>query len=226
MSTNVSTFNNWDYDNPWHWRRLFSTILVAVALWFGILWLFAELMNESTGRLPEPEPVEAQIVEIAELPLTIKTPTPHPSRPLSEPSSVPSPIHETEPPPQSETKPVALPANLVAPTPAKEDTPTVKQEHIQVPNIATPFISARAISQPKPQIPDELRQDALSTSAVARFHVASDGTTTAELVKPTTNPKLNRLLINTLKNWRFFPAMKEGKPVESTQEIVIKIEVK
>ena len=76
-----------------------------------------------------------------------------------------------------------------------------------------------------PQIPDELRQDALSTSAIARFHVATDGTATVELVKPTPNPRLNRLLLDTLKNWRFFPAIKDGKPVDSTQEISIKVNV-
>ena len=77
-----------------------------------------------------------------------------------------------------------------------------------------------------PQIPDELRQDALSAVAVARFHVAVDGTATVELIKPTSNPRLNRLLLDTLKNWRFFPSMKDGKPVASTQELSIKVEVK
>lgn len=77
-----------------------------------------------------------------------------------------------------------------------------------------------------PQIPDDLRYEAISASALARFHVAADGTATVELVKPTPNPRLNRLLLDTLKNWRFFPAMKDGKPVASTQEIVIKVDVK
>jgi len=139
---------------------------------------------------------------------------------------VPQPSLEKAPPPKLETQPVEVPKNVAAPTPPKEDIAPAKQEPVPAPSNATPYISARAISQPIPQIPDELRQDALNTSAVARFHVAPDGTTTAELVKPTPNPKLNRLLLNTLKNWRFFPAMKDGKPVESTQEIVIKIEVK
>jgi len=29
-----------------------------------------------------------------------------------------------------------------------------------------------------------------------------------------------------LKNWRFFPAVRGGKPVESTEEILIRIDVK
>ena len=76
-----------------------------------------------------------------------------------------------------------------------------------------------------PQIPDDLRQEAVNTSATVRFHVAADGTATVELSKPTQNLRLNRLLLDTLKNWRFFPAMKDGKPVASVEELVIKIDV-
>jgi periplasmic protein TonB len=76
-----------------------------------------------------------------------------------------------------------------------------------------------------PQIPDELRGEALEATAMARFHVAPDGSATVELAKPTPNPRLNHLLLNTLKNWRFFPAMKDGQPVASIEEIAIHIQV-
>ncbi|MGO9443583.1 MAG: energy transducer TonB [Thiobacillaceae bacterium] len=76
-----------------------------------------------------------------------------------------------------------------------------------------------------PQIPDELRDEALEATAMARFHVAADGSATVELAKPTPNPRLNHLLLNTLKNWRFFPAMKDGQPVSSIEEIAIHIQV-
>jgi protein TonB len=218
------SFGNWDNDTPW--RRLYWTLPAAVIIWLAILLSFAVFMGDSTDRLPEPSPVDAQLIEISEPPQTLNTSTPKQSKPLAEPTTVPQPSLEKEPPPKLETKPVNEPSNTAVPAPPKEDTIPVKQEPVRAPNTTTPYISARAISQPVPQIPDELRQEALSTSAVARFHVATDGTTTAELVKPTPNPKLNRLLLNTLKNWRFFPAIKDGKPVESTQEIVIKIEVK
>jgi protein TonB len=220
MPSSVLSFSNWELDTPW--RRLYWTLPAAVIIWLVILWSFAVFMSDTTKRLPEPPPVDAQLVEISEPPQTLAPSTPKQTRPLAEPPTVPQPSLEKEPPTKPETKPV----EEAAPTPPKEDKPPVKPEPVQVPNNAQPYTSARAISQPIPQIPDELRQDALSTSAVARFHVAPDGTTTAELVKPTPNPKLNRLLLNTLKNWRFFPAMKDGKPVESTQEIVIKIQVK
>jgi protein TonB len=86
--------------------------------------------------------------------------------------------------------------------------------------------AAQAIVQPLPTIPDELREEAFDAVATVRFHVGVDGTATFELVRPTPNPRLNQLLLTTLKNWRFFPAMKAGRPVPSVEEIVIHLQVK
>ena len=87
-------------------------------------------------------------------------------------------------------------------------------------------MGAQAIDKPLPKIPDDLREQAFSVVAVARFRIAADGTATVELATPTPNPRLNRLLLDTLKNWKFFPAMKDGKPVASVQEIRVQFEVK
>ena len=46
------------------------------------------------------------------------------------------------------------------------------------------------------------------------------------LVTPTSDPELNRVLLETLKRWRFFPALQEGKPVASTVDIRIPISVR
>lgn len=86
-------------------------------------------------------------------------------------------------------------------------------------------MGARAIYKPMPQIPDELRHDAFQGVAVARFHVAVDGSATVEIVQATTNVALNRLLLDTFKTWRFFPAMRNGQPVDSTIEIRIPITI-
>ena len=85
---------------------------------------------------------------------------------------------------------------------------------------------ARAIIRPMPQIPDDLRDGAFHSAALARFHIAVDGSVAVELTKSTPNPRLNRILLDSLKKWRFIPAIKDGKPVASTEEIVVKIEVK
>jgi periplasmic protein TonB len=87
-------------------------------------------------------------------------------------------------------------------------------------------MGARSIVRPMPQIPDDLREAAFNAVALAQFHIAVDGQAKAELVKPTQNPRLNRLLLDSLKNWRFAPAVRDGRPVESTEEIIIRIVVK
>ena len=87
-------------------------------------------------------------------------------------------------------------------------------------------VGARAIFQPLPQIPDDLRREALDVVAVARFRVEPNGAATVELVQPTPNLELNRALLETLKRWRFFPAMQDGRAVASTIDIRIPVWVK
>jgi len=47
-----------------------------------------------------------------------------------------------------------------------------------------------------------------------------------ELVEATCEPTLNRLLLESLKKWRFFSAMENGRPIASTIDIRIPIEVR
>jgi protein TonB len=87
-------------------------------------------------------------------------------------------------------------------------------------------MGARAIYKPLPEIPETLRRRALEVVAVARFQVAANGSAQVELIEPTSDPDLNRTLLESLKRWRFFPSMQDGKPVASTVDIRIPISVK
>jgi periplasmic protein TonB len=84
---------------------------------------------------------------------------------------------------------------------------------------------ARAMYAPAPTIPDDLREGTFSTIAVARFRVSAEGEVDVSLVKPTPNPRLNQILLDTLKQWKFFPAMKEGVAIKSEFELRIPIAV-
>ncbi|MCP3707293.1 energy transducer TonB [Paraburkholderia sp. CNPSo 3274] len=79
--------------------------------------------------------------------------------------------------------------------------------------------TAHPLSQPLPVLPDDLREYAYQAIALARFTIHPDGSVDVALVKPTQNPRLNQLLLETLRNWHFFPAMKQGHPVASEQDI-------
>jgi periplasmic protein TonB len=85
---------------------------------------------------------------------------------------------------------------------------------------------ARAISQPLPEIPEALLRRSIEIIAVARFKVAANGSAQVELTGPTADTDLNRALLESLRRWRFFPAMQDGKPVASTVEIRIPISVR
>lgn len=84
---------------------------------------------------------------------------------------------------------------------------------------------ARAIVKPLPEIPDDLRRGAFSSSVRVRFHVSADGSAEVELIQPGQNVRLNRIVMDSLKKWRFMPALKNGMPVPSVEEILVKLEV-
>ena len=94
------------------------------------------------------------------------------------------------------------------------------------PALAGAHMSARALYQPTPEIPEELRRQNLEAVAVARFRVAADGCAQVELVRPTNDTRLNQTLLSTLARWRFFPAMEQGRPVASDLEIRLPISVR
>jgi protein TonB len=180
---------------------------------------------------PEPEPPPAPAKdETVEMPVTPPPPPP------------PEPTVETKPPPKPNPKPApASPPRRVAPKsenpkPVEPTTPAPPsstsshplQAAPSAPNRASPGIGnmgARAIYQPLPQIPPALRRRAVELVAVARFHVAASGAADVELIEPTSDPELNRALLASLKTWRFFPAMDQGRPVASSIEIRIPISV-
>ena len=87
-------------------------------------------------------------------------------------------------------------------------------------------MGARAIFKPLPELPDSLRRRSIDLVALARFRVGADGSAQVELIEPTTDPELNHALLDSLKRWRFFPGMQDGKPVSSTVDIRVPVTVK
>ncbi len=80
---------------------------------------------------------------------------------------------------------------------------------------------AKIIHNPLPKIPDELRYEAFQSEALARFYIAASGEVmNVELVQPCANPKLNYLLLKTLRQWKF-----SSQSADSKQEIKIKFKV-
>lgn len=218
-------------DNPW--RRLPYTLGAALVFWLLLLAAFTGLLQPPPPS-PEPlAPVDAQLIEEPPPPPPRQakaTPAPAPKvEPKGAPQPAPAaprpaptpPVHSVPAPlPKAAPSPNALPSPpaKAAPAPAPAEA---KDSHAD----AQASSGARAVTKPMPTIPDDLRDEAFSASALARFHVGTDGSVSVELVKPTQNPRLNRLLLDSLKKWRFFPAMKNGKPVATTEELVVHFQV-
>lgn len=215
----MSRFAREDIGSPWrrlHWTLPLALLICAIAF----TW-FAYSMKHPANHTTEPVPINAELVE---LPPPVQPPPPVHQKNMAQlnakPAAQPAPPARLEQPDKNPA-PVA-PPSPVAPPPPPVATPSAAKN----PPALGDSRGAQAIIQPQPVIPDELRQDAMNSAATARFHIAVDGSATVELIKPTQNPRLNRLLLETLKNWKFFPAMKEGKPVVSIEDIVIRVQVK
>jgi protein TonB len=225
-------------DNPW--ERLPWTGPLALLASAALLAAFVQLL--SLGRLPEAKPplsLDAQIVVVpgparpaappAEPPPAAAEPPPPvpeivqpPEPPIVKPEPPPRPKPRAEPRPAPTARPAETPAPQTA-TPVAPPSPAAPSEASRP--IGGGQAGARAIYKPLPEFPAELRRQKLETVAIARFHVAVDGSADVEIVQATDNVALNRLLLNTFKTWRFFPATENGQPVTSTIEIRVPISV-
>lgn len=192
-----------DVGSPW--RRLYWTLPLALAICALTVALFGISMEHAAPRPPQAAPVDAQLIELP------------PGAPAQQPAEPPRPA--PPPTPQADalptpTQPAPAAPPVSPPVPAAPAAPVTIQSR-----------AAHTVSQPMPVIPDELRDEAMHERATARFHIAADGSVTVELVQPTQNPRLNRLLLEALRRWKFDPALQDGKPVPSTQDIVIRVQV-
>jgi protein TonB len=168
----------------------------------------------------------------------VEPPTPRPAPPQTEARV--EPPRDPTPPAAEELVTQAPAAAATVPVPPATAAPgTAVGPPTQAPVAALPpsrapqgvpggtdNMSARAIYKPTPEIPEAFRHRNIEMVAIARFRVAASGSAQVELIEPTSDPDLNRALLESLRRWRFFPAMQAGKPVASTLEIRIPISVK
>lgn len=189
-------------DSPW--RRLHWTLPLALLICATTFSLFAYSMWRPVLHSPDPVPVTAELVEL---------PAPAPAQPQVRQKTIEPP--RIKPAEQAVPAPPVRPSATPPPPAAQASTaPPASVNH-----------GAQALVQPLPVIPDDLREEAMNEAATARFSIGADGSATVELVKPTQNPRLNRLLLDTLKNWKFMPAIRDGQPVPSVEVMIIRLHV-
>jgi protein TonB len=184
-----------------------------------------EISRPSTPAPVPPEPASPPRAEPAPPVALPRADVPEPSAPAAESPAPASPVISM----RSSGISGDAPPTAAPPAPAARPAPS---ETASIPGAAAEGppgggkMSARAIHNPLPEIPDSLRRRNLDLVAVARFFVAANGAARVELTQPTSDPELNAALLESLKRWRFFPAMQDGKPVASTVDIRIPITVR
>ena len=214
-------------------RRLVWVVPTAIALWAILLGLFSAVLTRTAMPPPELKPLEARLVEVP--PEVGKSPpvmVPRPAAPAVAPKSNRAPA--SKPRSSSQPKATSGPAPVIrspygtrkpteAPTAETPLAPPASADENQ--SVGSDTAGAQAIYSPTPEIPDDLREDAIDVEAVARFTVSYDGTATVTLEKPTSNPRLNQVLLDTLKQWKFSPAIDNGVAIDSSLEVRIPISV-
>lgn len=224
-----------------HGTRTITGFVLAAALWSVFIHCFVDGLSESLEpvRLPT---LDARLVEIAPAPAAPPTPiaarpVPHVAAP-ARPTHVPGPMIRPSAPvasPALARSESPAPSPIAASPAATESSPGTAETSSTLSSSTGPAVStnsgasgnasAHPILQPLPVLPDDLREFVYQAVALARFTIHPDGSVDVVLVRPTQNPRLNQLLLETLHNWRFFPAMKDGHPVESEQDIRVHFSV-
>jgi protein TonB len=227
-------------------RRLLWIIPLSIAIWAILLSGFSLILMR-TKVMPQEErkAIEARLIDIPKAAgLQGNGGATHPSAPAipkAKPIVKPHPavhVKKVAPLPPVIRSPYGTEKNTEAPgveekpgastgtaTESGESGSSESGEGSGGGGIGTDTVGARAIYSPTPVIPDDLREDVMQTEAVARFNVSFDGVSEVTLEKPTSNPRLNQVLLDTLKQWKFFPAVKNGVAIASSFEVRIPITV-
>jgi protein TonB len=222
--------------------RLTLALLLALVVWIVFLSAFGHWLGASTAP-PPAKPLEMRMVEL--------DPPPVPTAPPAAPAvhTAPAPPAATKPAdkrlralpqravPPARSQPEMQSTHSVAPAPPAQTSAEAKPAAEPPAHVAaapseeksaaasSDDAAAHSISQPLPELPEHLREQAYQTVATARFMIHVDGSVDVELIKPTPNPRLNQILLESLRKWRFFPAMQAGHPVESRQDIRVHFNV-
>ena len=227
-------------DDPW--RRLPLLVIVAIVMWGVLLFSFSHILMLTAPPEPELKPIEARIVEIPPTAgLGAPAEAPKAGPPITRPVSPPKPkeIHHLKPKTLAPPVPVSPEGtlkhdeNAAPPSAAGSSGSTAPGSSAETggsseggSGIAGSDASgAHAIYAPVPKIPDELRENVFNAVAIAHFKVSYDGTVEVTLATPTPEPRINQILLDTLKAWKFFPAMKNGVAVESEFDVRIPVSV-
>lgn len=210
-------------ESRYFWQALPSAFL----LWLLLAWLLGLALTTKLPLLPVAT-IDAQLVVLAP-----SSAASHNSPPVA-PKSVALPSPQTMPDNTALKSVVKTPvldaAKLVKPadsTPAKAAVNTVPTSAVSnsprvSSGLGTENHGAQAQFKPEPKVPDDLTDAIAGLTVAARVYVAIDGTVRIELIQRAPDPRINKIVLDTLKQWTFLPAVQSGKAVASSVDLAFK----
>jgi protein TonB len=104
-------------------------------------------------------------------------------------------------------------------------SPVVAKTYDAGTEAAAQFVQAQPINSPQPEIPHDLQEDCFKSCCIARFLIKPDGAAKVKLISGSGSDEIDDITLQTLRQWKFKPAMLDGKPVESTRRIKVEFQV-
>ena len=226
---------------PPSWRRFALTGPLAAMAILAML-AASTMLKPPRPRHIEYNAIEARLVDVSPPPQPAglqggSAPVPMKPKPAEKPHHKTAEVHhpkveKTAPPVISPSETSEVGTGPAVPTTA--GPASAKDEAVGVAGgsgvgsgagVGNDASGARAIYAPTPTIPDDMRENVFNAVAIAHFKIAPDGTVVVTLAQPTPDPRLNQILLATLKEWKFFPAMKDGIAIASEFDVRIPISV-
>jgi TonB family protein len=128
--------------------------------------------------------------------------TPTPALPPTETASAP-------PAPTPQPKPVEPKPAPPQPKPVPEPDPPPKPKGETKDAVATHQVNV--------EIPEDLKSQSFKSFVRVRVTISADGSFTVFLRSSSGNPRVDKLVVDALNQWRWKPAFKDGEPVDSVQ---------
>jgi len=92
--------------------------------------------------------------------------------------------------------------------------------------IIDPDTHATLLYKKAPSLPEDLRNELGHAAVDAAFTIHKDGSFDVSLTKGSGNDKIDRIVLDALKTWKWKPAMVKGAPAESTETVHVDFSVK
>lgn len=140
-----------------------------------------------------------------------------------------------KPPVKTAARPPAKPVHVAvqpSPTPAPPPvtpsivTPTETPGRPAAEGTTAEYVPAEALFQPQPTVPDSLLVAPLHAVFRCRFVIHPDGSATVQMVRSTGRAILDKRALAAARRWRFEPARRDGKPVESSRMVEMTFSVR